>query len=612
MAITESIDRGGRSGARPAVISAIFVLLLILGGELALSARQQSQTSDEACHIFAGYRYWKYLDFGFNSEHPPLVKLLAALPLLRFAKQIPEVPDGDLHLVEFVSGRQFVYSNDADQILFRSRMAVSLITLGLGLLISIVGNRMFGTGSALLALTLFVFEPNVLANGALVTTDMGVTCFLFLAVYLFYLYVCQPSAPRLIGVGIAAGLTLAAKHSGILVFPILAILAFTEIWRGQPLAALNSSIDESYENRRKRAIQLAGAFCIIGLVAVAVLWSFYDFRFQARPAGLTLNPPFSEYAGKPHYHPGASRVVMEIERLRLLPEAYVYGFASVGKLFNNTPTFIFGKIYPHGEWFYFPGAVLIKSTLAFLTLFLLVPFSRELRGRKYRREVAFLAIPPVIYFLVAMVSSVNLGLRHVLPIYPFLLVLIGAAAWKFSKQSRPWAFGIAALVVFHIASSMHSFPNYLTYSNELFGGPANTYKVLSDSNVDWGQGLKLMKRYIDEHRIRSCWFAYYMLGAADPGYYDIPCKMLPTSLSGSYSISVQPVSQAISGPVFLSTSELTGRFWGPGDLNPYLQFMKVRPTALIGNSILVFDGSFEIPLASAISHQREAIRLEKN
>jgi len=505
---------------RAGLVIGLISLLLVLGVELLLSVRQQSQTSDEACHLFAGYRYWKNSDFGINPEHPPLVKLVAAAPLLRLPLLVPPLVTGSFMEVEFLSGRQFLYANDADRILLRSRIAVSFFTLALGFLVFVTAHRMFGLGPAFLALTLLIFEPNVLANGALVTTDMGLTCCLFATVYAFYLYLMKPSVPRLLAVGLAAGLTLATKHSGILIFPILILLAFAEvIWASQtspePTDASGARWDE---NRKKQAARLITSLTIVGCIALAVLWSMYAFRFRARPAGLKMAPELAQYAG-PSHHPIESKMVLELARWRLLPEAYIYGFVQISKVAKSNPTFLFGRIYPHGQWFYFPAAFLIKCTLGLLLLSLLLPFAGTLRGRKVRREVLFLAIPPTFYFLVAVGSGVNIGVRHILPVFPFLLTLVGYAAWSLAGQRRHWAYLIGGLLAFHIISSLRSFPNYLAYSNEIWGGPTNTYKVLSDSNVDWGQGLKAMRWYVDQHQITDCSFAYFVSGAADPAYY---------------------------------------------------------------------------------------------
>ena len=155
------------------LVIGVTLLLTVMATELALSARQQSQTFDEGVHIFAGYRYWKNFDFGANPEHPPLVKLVAALPLLRLPLRTPSIPDADFKMVEYRTGRDFLYGNDANTILWRARMAAAVLTICLGLAVFLVANSMWGAGPAFLALTLFVFEPNFLAHGALVTTDIG-------------------------------------------------------------------------------------------------------------------------------------------------------------------------------------------------------------------------------------------------------------------------------------------------------------------------------------------------------------------------------------------------------------------------------------------------------
>ena len=192
-------------------------LLIVLALQLALSARRESQTWDEACHIFAGYNYWKNADFGDNPEHPPLVKLLATLPLLRLPLNVPPHPGVFSKEEDFLTATQFVYSNDAEMILFRTRMAAALLTLLLGLLVFAAAKEMFGLIPAFLALALLVFEPNILAHGAVVTTDVGFSCFLLATVYAFYRYVKKTGAGRLALTRLAAGFGLATKHSAILI-----------------------------------------------------------------------------------------------------------------------------------------------------------------------------------------------------------------------------------------------------------------------------------------------------------------------------------------------------------------------------------------------------------
>lgn len=576
---------------------------MILGLQLALSVRTESQTWDEANHIFAGYTSWKHTDFGLNPEHPPMLKLLATAPLLSLTLKAPELQDRYFKEVAFLEGKDFLYQNDADMILFRTRMAAATLTLLLALLVFLATREMFGTGAALIGLALLAFEPNVLAHGALVTTDAGLSCFLFATIYAFYRYVKAPSVWRTVIVGVSAGLALAVKHTGILVFPMLLLLAISEVVRNRTAAKGGR---EATTGSGKQALKFAASLVAITVIAVAVLWSFYGFRYQARPNGWQLNPPLAEYVRglKPH----EAWIVSTMARWHVLPESYLYGLADVRLTADFYTSYVLGKIYAHGVWFYFPVAFVIKSTLAMLALLLLAVAAIATRRLSLWREILFLIIPPAFYLLVAMSAGMNIGVRHILPLYVFLSVLIGGAAWAFIRHDRRWAYAIAALMLFHAVSSWRTFPTYMAYSNELWGGPSQTYRYLSDSNADWGQQLKATKRYLDQRGVRGCWFVYFAEGVADTSYYGIPCKPLPTT-NTLWLNERMDVPAAIDGPVLISASNLSGFEFGPGSLNPYQQFRRLRPTAEIEDGVLVFDGHFEIPLASALSHAQKAQNL---
>jgi tetratricopeptide (TPR) repeat protein len=204
-----------------------------------------------------------------------------------------------------------------------------------------------------------------------------------------------------------------------------------------------------------------------------------------------------------------------------------------------------------------------------------------------------------------MWAGMNIGVRHILPVYVFLAVLIGGAAWKLVEQSRRWIYVVAALLLFQAISVTRTYPAYLAYANELWGGPSQTYKYLTDSNVDWGQQLKATKRYLDKRGVKDCWFVYFAEGVVDTNYYGIPCKPLPTadSLWVHEPANAPP---AVDGPVLISAGDLSGYEFGAGALNPYDQFKYLRPTAVIDYGVFVFDGHFEIPLAAAISHTQKA------
>jgi tetratricopeptide (TPR) repeat protein len=198
-----------------------------------------------------------------------------------------------------------------------------------------------------------------------------------------------------------------------------------------------------------------------------------------------------------------------------------------------------------------------------------------------------------------MTSKLNIGVRHILLVFIFLLVLAGGAAWSLICKDRRWAWPIGALILFHVISSLRAFPtSYIAYANELWGGPANIHKYLTDSTTDWGQQLKAVKRYVDERGIQQCWFAYTAEPAIPFRAYGIPCKTLPTMDSMWFGLKTDTPA-AIQGPVFISHIPLTFYESGSSLLSPYREFEKLTPTAVIENGVFVYDGTFEIPYAAA-------------
>ena len=298
-------------------IAALSFLLVVLSLQLFFSVRRESQTWDEGNHIFAGYRSWTHGDFGLNPEHPPLVKLLATAPLLPSQPKSPALEERFFKEDAFLRGKEFLYQNDAEKILSRTRTAAATLTLLTALVVFFGSREMFGTGAAFIALTLLTFDPNLLAHGALITTDVGLACFMFLSVFMFYRFVKSPSALRLIMTGVSVGLVLAVKHTGLLVLPILFLLALCEI-------SFNRSDGEKIG---RRALKILSSLALIMLIGWVVLWSFYGFRYNARPNGLQLNPPLAEYVKG--LKSAEAWPISTAARLRIIPESYLYGLADV-------------------------------------------------------------------------------------------------------------------------------------------------------------------------------------------------------------------------------------------------------------------------------------------
>ena len=580
----------------------VVMFLILISGFLFLSVRQESQTYDEAYHLFAGFEYWKHADFGRNPEHPPLVKLLAAVPVLPLhLHEPPPVAPSLFKIQDFLNGSHFLYAANADNILIRGRMVVALFSIMLAILIFLAAREIFNPSIAILALGLFVFEPVILANGALVTTDMPLTCLFFAAVYSFYRYIRNRSVSRLLLCAVATALTIVAKHSGILILPTLLLLALSELFTAPPQAKLGFN---STTQDRHRVREFALAFAAILLVSYTFLWAVYCFRYAARPGQLQMNPTLAVYTTGLS-SPLKRSIITFFATHHLFPEAYLYGWVDILRIPGMRSTFVFGRIFPSGRWFFFPAFFIIKSTLTLLIFLLLVPFARI---HKRRREFLFLTIPVIFFVIVAISSMLNLGVRHILPIYPFCILLAAAAASSFAMRLPVTKFVVGALLLLTVFSSLHTFPNYLAYSNELAGGSSRTFLDVSDSNVDWGQGLKWTKTYLDQHPASNCWFDYSN-PSVDPAYYGINCKPLLSGINHTIGMGPDPIPATISGTVLISATELVGLKWGPDVLNPYQVFLERQPDAIIGQTILVYRGTFDVHLLAAQTNALAATKL---
>lgn len=579
-------------------VISVAVLLVVLFCELFFSVRQNSQTFDESAHIYAGYSYWKRGDFGINPEHPPLAKMVGAIPLLGMHLDLQPPPPIFFRAASSMGGFRFLYTQDADTILLRARMAMMVFTFALALLVLFAAREMFGDVAALIALLLFVFGPNILANGALVGTDMAVSAMLFATVYAFYRYTRKPTAARLLVCAVAAGLALGVKHSALIVFPLLVLLA-----AGSVLLDRKSGMEAGVPRSKRWGGEVARmivALLVISAVSFALLWAAYGFRYAARPGNAAMTPPTAAFLATLH-RPLEARTIGFAEHHHLLPEAYLYGLTDVTELTNEgRPMFVLGKIYSTGKWFYFPATFLIKSTIGFLLLLALALVAAGLWRRERARELMFMVVPAAVYLGAALLSKMNIGHRHILPAYAFLIVLTAAGAALLMRRSRVWAGVVVVLLAFHVVSSARAYPAYLAYSNEVWGGPSQTWKVLTDANTGWDSGLKPLQRYVREKGIRDCWLAYD--GPADVSYFKLPCKPLPTFFSMLIRTPQGIVPEQIHGPIFIGSLAMSGFGFGPGEVNPYQPFWAVKPDDVIQGELLVYNGTFDVRRVAALSH----------
>ena len=582
---------------QPLVFWGVAVLLLVIVLQLVLMARDNSATFDEPFHIYAGYLQWKH---GYVLLNPPLITSFFTLPLLGMNLPEPpitsDLPGGERTYdnLEFQGGKALVFQNDTNAILFRTRMTAMVFTVVLALLVFAAARDMFGVGAGLIALGLMAFDPTLMGHSALATLDAGNACLMFWAIYAFYRYVKSPTAWRLIATGVIAGLALAAKHSAILLFPTMGVLAIIEVvWRGKlELAA-------PPVRAGRHALRLALALAVILAISMTILWGSYGFRYAPGDA-VPFNPPMKTQLDRV---PSAleGRLLGEIDRLHLLPAPYTYAFANILRQAKSYTSYLMGVAYPHAVWFYFPITLLIKSSLTFLILLVISAGAVAIGAVRLSRGILYMGISALVFMAFAVTGGMNIGVRHILPVYVFLSVPIAGASWSLMQRNRSWIYAVVALLVFQAGSVLHAYPAYISYTNEVFGGPTNSYKYVSDSSSEWGQQLNAVRRYVDARGIKNCWFAYFNQAMMDFRSFGIPCTPL---LTAEYQTPDTP--PAIDGTVLISATVLSGFETGTGPLNPYGQFQKLKPAAVIDYGVFVYDGHFEIPLAAALRHVQKA------
>ena len=565
-----------RQLSRRATIFIFTALILIYAAQLSYHVFRTSATFDEPIHILAGYRYWECGDYGINPEHPPLLKLIASIPA-RF-QQVESTPASCGSQLTpkwegFKKGGQFLSTNGVERILVPARLAAASMSLILAVLVFLMAREMFGDVEALVASALLAFEPNLIAHGSLVTTDMALTTTTVGAVYALYRYLSQPGLARLLLTGVAVGLMLASKHSAILMLPILFLLLI-----GDSLLARWTRAKSDVTHRQN--LYHFAAYVAVVLIGFVVLWAFYRFRYAALPGSVNNSVTLS-----------TGGLLELILRSRIFPESYGYGLADV-VLGGRRSTFLLGHVYSTGQWFYFPVAFTIKTSIALL---LLIPFALNRKlYRNHARSMLFLLLPVVIYFGISMMSGLNIGVRHILPVYPSLMIVAAAGACASVRRNRIFLIPLIALLIFHIAASWRTAPNYIAFANDFWGGTNNTWRLLHESNVDWGQNLAAVEMYSKGESTGDCWLAYF--GSGELAYLNQRCRLMPAlgwTLTDRIS---EPVPPIVEGTIFLSPSVLP-----PLDTR-YEAVAQTSPQAIIGGSILVYRGRFEFPQAAAESH----------
>ncbi|MGW4081575.1 ArnT family glycosyltransferase [Streptomyces sp. NPDC004822] len=475
------------------------LLVVLLLGQMAVAmvttAVQQTPTIDEPVYVGTAAEYLHAHELVHNPEHPPLGKLVIAVGVaLADPHWDPRSGDDQGEL-----GRDLLYGsgNDPWRVMLFARLPVIVLTLAFGWVVFVFARELAGPLAGLAALGLYAFSPDLIAHGALATLDVPAAGFVLTSVWLAWRARHRPRRYVPLA-GLALGAALATKMSTLPALPVLLALTALSVWSARPasphrLPAL------------RRAALAAG---VVAVVAVAVVWVTY----------LVVDPRLRWDPDQP------MPVVRGLRGLAVdllpFPESYRDGMR-VQFAFENHPWqgFLFGRLYTGALWYYLPAALLVKTPLGMLALWA-AGAAAVLAVRRLRPAAPYPLVPAAVLLATAMLGARNFGTRYALFLPMFLAVAAGCAL----AVRRRWVTaGVAALVVFVAVSSLRTFPYYLPYSNEAFGGPERTRLRLHDSNVDWGQDLgRLADRLRERYPGERVWLVYK--GSGVPSYYGIRAR----------------------------------------------------------------------------------------
>ena len=565
--------------------------LLVYGALAVSSMRTKSAVFDETAHLPAGYTYLKTRDFRLNPEHPPLVKELAALPLLWIEPRMREASTAWQQRRQFEFGDRFLYRwNDGDRLLFWGRLPIVGLGAVLASAVFLWTRSRFGIGPAAIALFLSVLSPELLAHGQLVTTDLAIALFMFLSVIAFRAVTERVTLTRVGLAGLAVGASFATKFSALVLLPTLAILSLWVALSRAPLTLAPGRMRARAVTGAvpKLAVLALSAAAMAG-VALAFVWATYAFESRlANDAELERTILWWRIEPETPFLAGAVRTA---RASGLFPDAYLYGLVYALRSTNSHPAFLCGQISDQGWWYYFPVTFLIKTPLALPAILLLALL---VRGRPGPRLGPFVWVPVLVYVAISVTQNLNIGHRHLLPIYPFLFVAAGVAGATLATRYGRWV--VLALCAWYGGSVLRVHPHYLGYFNELAGGPSGGWRYLVDSNLDWGQDLKALKQWMDDHGVGRVKLSYF--GTADPDYYGLRCEMLPGyGVIRREGVVVRDVRAGEL--VAVSATNLQGVFLS-ADVKPMMARLRTLPPVdRVGYSIFIYRPNFSMSIPSS-------------
>ncbi|MFA5986332.1 MAG: glycosyltransferase family 39 protein [Parcubacteria group bacterium] len=558
----------------------IIGIMLFMGITSFLLAWNDSLTFDEVAHIPAGYSYVVLHDYRLNPEHPPLAKILTGLMLLPLHPHFDTTQDfwtethGTGEYGQWDAGRYLLHhaNNDTDKIVFFARMPFIVLALAFGLFLFYWGKRTGGIITGLFALILYAFDPNILGHDHLVTTDLAIAIAMSIAFFYFLQFLKNPTWKNALYGGIALGIAQITKFSAILLIPFFGLLLVI-----YPLLIILPK-----EQKRHK---IFGSYLLKGIFAMfimlAVMYATYLPVTYKMPSDVL--PTIAAVKGQPNKYPRDKYLIAFINKtnqstLTRPIATYTQGIMQVfNRVDDGNVSYFMGTVSSNASVWYFPFVFIAKQTLAHLFFYIVAlilglllivhsvqrvftqKFAHSLHAcRRFciRRfhEIALGAFV-VFYGYISITGNLTIGFRHLFPIMPLLYILTARTLINsYTKlHNHFWqkiVRGIFVGIILVLATlTISAYPYYISYFNELFGGPKNGFHYVTDSNADWGQDLKRLKKYLDAHpeidKIRIDYFGgdnvtnrigdkYIMWWDSkrpiEPGYYAISTLLLQESL----------------------------------------------------------------------------------
>jgi hypothetical protein len=507
----------------PRAIAAV-ALVLALHFAMAVGSKfRESTTADEIAHLTGGVSYWKFNDYRLQPENGNLPQRWVAIPAVVAGAKFPDLDQPYWRKSDvWVMGHEFFYETGEDHFprLMGARAMAGLFSVGVGILVFCWSRRLFGTPGAFVSLVFFAFSPTFLAHGGYATSDVCMALFMLGSVGAWWRHLEKPGTGPFLLSAAVFGLACVAKFSALFLLPMMALCAVVHVamHRGQAGRVLRSCAGHA-------------------AVAFVVIWAFYGFRYSAfnpdLPAAEQFIVPWPDmYAGTGNI----GKVIHFLAGIRALPEAFLYGAAYVDYTSLMRGAFLNGEYSYLGWRSFFIWAFALKTTLPFMAAAAVatwIAVRRRIgtRGPAAGRLATLAPLTPlaslfVVYWAISIGSHLNIGQRHLMPIYPVLFILAGALGPWLARPIGWRALLVAGLLAWHIGESVMVAPHYLAYFNELAGGPAGGRNHLVDSSLDWGQDLPGLKTWLDANRHPGevAYLAY--AGSGEPRYYRLPVKRL--------------------------------------------------------------------------------------